>query len=274
MEKITNSDCKKLVCSDVIHIYSNRKVQVPALRGINFTFLPGKIYVIYGPSGSGKTTFLKILGGLISPTSGSINFLGKKIDNMEKNEKEEYRLQNISFILQDPISIPFLTVEENLKFILANNQKEVNLNKISAILEKIGIVEKKKMYPDSLSGGQKERLNIAIALGLDNVIWLCDEPTGSLDIENKRKIMDIFKQIIREDQNKIIIIVSHDLMFKEIADTLIFLRDGSIDAVLEKDDFDYDKNLKMLSDIEHEIVKTYQQKKISQKMKEISEQLR
>lgn len=262
-----------LECEDIVKIYSSGPVSITALRGINFRFESGKIYVIFGPSGSGKTTFLSILGGLRIPSSGIVKLNNNfKIDRYS-NDLFNYRKNNISFIFQEPIYIPFLNVIENIKFL--SNKRESQFNeKVNYILKKVNLIARKDSYPYQLSGGEKQRLSIALALFLNNKIWLCDEPTGTLDSENKIQIMNLLKQIILNDPSKILVIVTHDSLFQTIANELLILEDGLIKLIVKKDDIEKFRQDALIYDaLDKSLENTIKKENILKRLEEIKKEL-
>jgi ABC-type lipoprotein export system ATPase subunit len=238
IENLKEKEKKFLECEDIVKIYSEGAVSVPALRGVSYTFESGKIYVIFGPSGSGKTTLLSILGGLLTPSAGLVNYNDEVKITKESKDLFDYRIQNVSFIFQEPIFVPFLNTIENLKFVNRNYSKEELEEKIGEILIRTGLDHRKNSYPYQLSGGEKQRLSISLALLLNCNLWLCDEPTGTLDTENKKNILKLLKEIVSTDRSKIMINVTHDPIFQEIADKILILKDGIIQTEIDKGEFD------------------------------------
>lgn len=264
---------KFIQCDDIVKIYVSGSNSVTALRGITFKFQSGNTYVIFGPSGAGKSTFLSIIGGLDLPSSGTINFNNQFSINNENTDLFDFRIKNISFIFQEPIFIPFLTVTENLKF-FAKRKGERLKEKINDVLEKTNLLKRKKAYPYQLSGGEKQRLSIAIALSLNNNIWLCDEPTGTLDSESKTQIMNLLKQIISNDPSKILIIVTHDPLFQKIADKILILKDGIFELEMNKEEFDkFSRKTVMYETLDKDLADTIQKQSILKKLEEIKNEL-
>ena len=265
---------KKFIhCNDVVKIYSDGPISVTALRGINYKFESGNIYIIFGPSGSGKTTLLSILGGLQIPSSGIINVNNEfKIDN-KSNDLFNFRINNVSFIFQEPIFIPFLNVIENLKFIFKNKKKNLN-EKVNDVLKRTNLLHRKESYPYQLSGGEKQRLSIAIALFLNNNIWLCDEPTGTLDSENKIQIMNLLKKIIFRDSSKILIIVTHDPLFLKIADKILIIKDGFIELEMTQEEFSkYKQGSIIFNSLHKDLESAIKKKDILKKIEQIKKEL-
>lgn len=264
---------KFILCDDVVKIYVSGSNSVTALRGINFKFQSGNTYVIFGPSGAGKSTLLSIIGGLDIPSSGIINFNNQFSINNENNDLFDFRINNISFIFQEPIFIPFLTVTENIKF-FAKRKGERLKEKINDVLEKTNLLKRKKAYPYQLSGGEKQRLSIAIALSLNNNIWLCDEPTGTLDSENKTQIMNLLKQIISNDPSKILIIVTHDPLFQKIADKILILKDGTFELEMNREEFDkFSRKTVLYETLDKDLADKIQKQSILKKLEEIKNEL-
>jgi ABC-type lipoprotein export system ATPase subunit len=271
---------KRIECSDIVKVYTEGTVSVPALRGANHSFENGKIYVIFGPSGSGKTTFLSILGGMLTPTSGEVNFYDMFTIDSNTEDLFDFRINNISFIFQQPIFIPFLNVADNILFVSqktsntpSKNKKDA-LNSIDTILSRMGLDHRKDSFPYQLSGGERQRLSMAIALHLDNPVWLCDEPTGTLDSENRKIVMDLLKEIISEDPSKYMIIVTHDPNFQAIADEILLLKDGVFDVKLSKEEFEkFNKGILEFESSEKDIEKGIKKKRMLKKIEEIKKEL-
>jgi len=273
-KKIKKNKTFFLECEDIVKIYSSGPVSITALRGINFRFESGKIYVIFGPSGSGKTTLLSIIGGLLLPSSGIINLNNKyKIDS-NTNELFKYRKNNISFIFQEAIFIPFLNATENIKFLTNKKKKKSEKNQVSYVLEKTNLLSRKLAYPYQLSGGEKQRLSISMGLFLNKKIWLCDEPTGTLDSENKSNIMNLLKQIVIEDPSKIMIIVTHDPLFYAIANEILVLEDGLIKSAIKEEEIEKFKQKSLIYQATDEKLKeTIKKENILKRLEEIKKEL-
>jgi len=273
IEEFHNKNNKFIECHDIVKIYLSRSNSVTALRGISYKFENGKTYVIFGPSGAGKTTLLSCLGGLEIPSSGSINFNNRfKIDN-ESYDLFNFRITNVSFIFQNPLFIPFLNVVENIKF-FGKKKGDFKKEKIEDVLKQTNLLHRKKFYPYQLSGGERQRLSISIALFLNNNIWLCDEPTGTLDTENKIQIMNLLKKIITKDTSKVLIIVTHDPLFHQIADKIIILRDGLFELEMNGEEFEkYKQQTVMYGSLDKDLAEIIQKQNILKKLEEIKNDL-
>lgn len=272
MESQSNKK-KYIKCNDIVKIYKNGTNSVTAIRGISYIFESGTIYVIFGPSGAGKTTLMSILGGLELPSSGTVNFNNSFTIFNESKNSFDFRIKNVSFIFQEPIFLPFLTVYENIKF-FAKSKDQVPKERVNEVLETTNLIHRKSAYPYQLSGGEKQRLTIAIALYLNNDVWLCDEPTGTLDTKNKRDIMNLLKKIISNDPTKILIIVTHDPLFQNIADKILILKDGIFDLEMDKKDLDQlSKQTAMYAALDENLASSVQKQIIIKKLDEIKKEL-
>lgn len=217
----------EIQCRNVEKYYLTGSNVVKALRGISCKFKSGKMSVIIGPSGSGKTTLLNLIGSLDVPTKGEIIVNGEKISRMSKRERNAYRRENIGFVFQRFNLIPYLTVLENIilpAYLAKKGTKRELVDKSVEILEKLGITNKAGKMPNELSGGEQQRVAIARALLMSPKILLADEPTGELDHESGRTIIEILKKIA--DEGKIVIVATHDREISRIADEIVELRDG------------------------------------------------
>jgi putative ABC transport system ATP-binding protein len=216
---------------NVDKIYNNDKkdmAKVIALQNINLKIESGEMIAVVGKSGSGKSTLLHILGCLDMPTSGDYFIQGYSIKN--KKDKELARLRNkfFGFILQDFGLIEHLTVEDNITIPLAfSANKKIRRKSLCAdILERTGMLKLRKQYVFKLSGGERQRVAIARALINDPDIILADEPTGSLDSENGKNIMEIFTELNKE--GKTIVMVTHDQEVAGYCHKKIIISDGRI----------------------------------------------
>jgi putative ABC transport system ATP-binding protein len=212
----------------ITRFYGKNENRVNALRSINLSINAGELVAIVGRSGSGKTTLLNILGCLDSPDSGE--YLIDKIDTSKLKPRELANIRNkkFGFIVQNFALLDDYTVYENIKIPLdySNTKIKNKKQKIKEILKTLGIEDKLNKYPTELSGGQCQRVSIARALINNPEIILADEPTGALDREMGQQVIDIFKEINKE--NKTIIIVTHDTNIAAQCDRIITIEDGSI----------------------------------------------
>ena len=212
--------------SNLTKIYkSKKKNNCVALDNISFNLPDKGLVFIIGKSGSGKSTLLNLLGGLDSKTSGSINVYGNEITNYNDNKLISYRSSMVGFIFQDFHLLDDLTVEENVGISL-KLQRNYDKQKIKEVLKQVDLEGYENRYPNELSGGQKQRVAIARALVKNPNIILADEPTGNLDSNTTRQIIELIKEISKD---KLVIIVSHNLYDAyEYADRIIELSNGKI----------------------------------------------
>lgn len=216
---------------NVSRVYTSGDHELKALDDVNLSLDEGKFVVILGPSGAGKSTLLNLLGGLDSPTSGTITVCGNDISTLTQNELADYRAETVGFVFQFYNLIPTLTVHENVTLV-----KEIVKNPLSAtkMLEEVGLADHAKNFPSELSGGEQQRVSIARALAKNPKILLCDEPTGALDYVTGKKILKLLQDLSRE-KNKLVIVVTHNAALKDMADKVIKIKSGKIESVETND---------------------------------------
>lgn len=214
---------------DLVKIYHLGKVEVHALRGVTFSVRRGEIVIIMGPSGSGKTTLLNIIGTLDKPTSGTVLLEGEDITKMKEKELIKLRRHKIGFVFQTFNLIPVLTAYENveLPMVIAGFPKEERKERVEHLLKLVGLWDRRNHRPVEMSGGEQQRVAIARALANNPSLILADEPTGELDVENTRIVMDIFRKSVKEE-GATAIIVTHDPEVAKYGDRILHLRDGKI----------------------------------------------
>ena len=221
-----------LIFDSVTKIFGEGSSKYVALENINFEAESGQLILVVGPSGSGKTTFLTIAGGLQSPTNGDVKINDSTINSLSKKQQTKLRLEKIGFILQSYNLVPFLTVEEQFKFVDKLKKQNLTEQKLHELLSDLGLLELLKKYPNQLSGGQKQRVAIARALYTDPDYILADEPTAALDTDRSMKVIELLRALAHK-RNKIIIVVTHDLRLKDMADKVYQIIDGKM-TILEK----------------------------------------
>ncbi len=200
-----------------------------ALDTINAIFESGKVYAVTGPSGSGKTTLLSILAGLDTPTEGEIYINNEKLSALDL---DQYRREQVSMIFQAFHLFPTLTVVENVSFPMELNGVERSEARVRSgvFLNSVGITdEKHRRFPSNLSGGEQQRVAIARTMASGARILLADEPTGNLDKENGRNIVDILK-VLAHENGYCVIIVTHDPEVAQEADQIWKMEDGKMTA--------------------------------------------
>lgn len=203
--------------------YSEGKVLHTILSGVNLEINKGEIVILYGKSGSGKSTLLNLLSGIDLPDEGSILFENINITALNEKERTLFRRKRIGFIFQFFNLIPTLTVSENLKLPLELNS--IPFKKADEMLSEVGLRERVNAYPDVLSGGEQQRVAIARALIHNPDFILADEPTGNLDFDTSKQIIDLIDRIVKK-QGKTMIMATHSKDVIGLADRVLTLKDG------------------------------------------------
>ncbi len=202
---------KLLSIEDLIHVYKGN-VENIALRGVNLQINENDFLVIVGKSGSGKTTLLNCISGMVRPTAGHIYYHDNDITQLADDNLIEYRRDNLGIVYQNLNLIAWLNVGENIEvpLIISGKDKDRRKERITELLEYFDISRYRKQYPSFLSGGEQQRVAVAVALANNPSIILADEPTGNLDFENAQKIYELFEQLNKE-QDVMIMLATHDL---------------------------------------------------------------
>ncbi len=214
---------------NVSKTYKIGEKEFKALDNIDLSINKGEFVVILGPSGAGKSTLLNLIGGMDTPTSGSIKIDGEDISKYNENQLSEYRAENIGFIFQFYNILPTLTVLENVKLV-----KDIVKNGIDSkeAIKAVGLEKHMDKFPNQLSGGEQQRVSIARAIAKDPKLLLCDEPTGALDSKTGVDVLKLLrKQCDGNNGANTVIIVTHNSLFAEIADTVIRVKNGKIESV-------------------------------------------
>lgn len=208
--------------------YSTGGHTFKALDGVDLDIEAGKLVVILGPSGAGKSTLLNLIGGMDTPSEGTIKAEGTDISGYSENELADYRAANVGFIFQFYNILPTLTVLENVSLV-ADLTKDA-LDAASA-LKAVGLEEHLNKFPNQLSGGEQQRVSIARAIAKNPSMLLCDEPTGALDSATGVTILKLLKE--QTERGKTVIIVTHNSLFADVADVVVRLKNGKIRSVSE-----------------------------------------
>lgn len=215
--------------NNLIKVYNKAQVPVHAVNDICLNIEEGEFIAIVGPSGSGKTTILNMIGGLDTPTSGSIEIDGIKMENLSKSEKINFRLHNIGFIFQAYNLIPVLTAQENIEFIMELQKvpKKNRSDRSMELLKAVGMPEKAKIKPLQLSGGQQQRVAVARALASKPKFILADEPTANLDSKSTETLLDIM-ETLNHNEKVTFIFSTHDARVVKKARRVITVEDGKV----------------------------------------------
>jgi len=212
---------------------------VHALAGVDFLVEKGEFVAIMGPSGSGKSTLLHLLGGLDKPSDGEVTLAGHRLSILNDNQATLVRRRNIGFVFQFFNLLPTLTAEENIALPLIIDGQDLRKYqaRIAALLELVGLTDRRHHKPDQLSGGEQQRVAIARALVTEPAIVLADEPTGNLDSKTGTAIMELLRRSC-DELGQTIIAVTHDPRAAAYADRVVFLRDGQIIQEIQGDGVD------------------------------------
>jgi putative ABC transport system ATP-binding protein len=202
---------------------------VNALAGVDFTVERGDFVAIMGPSGSGKSTLLHLLGGLDRPSEGEITLAGLRLSVLNDDQATLARRHNVGFVFQFYNLLPTLTAEENITLpLIIDGQNPARFReRLDALVDLVGLADRRHHKPDQLSGGEQQRVAIARALVTQPAIVLADEPTGNLDSKTGIAIMELLRRS-RDELEQTIIIVTHDPRAAAYADRVVFLRDGQV----------------------------------------------
>lgn len=208
--------------------YYEGKMFHKILSEVNLDINKGEIIILYGKSGSGKSTLLNLLGGIDLPDKGSIYFEGMNLTALSEKERTLFRRKKIGFIFQFFNLIPTLTVSENLKLPLELNS--IPFERVEKILEEVGLADRINAYPDVMSGGEQQRVAIARALIHNPDFILADEPTGNLDFDTSKQIIDLIDRIVKQ-QGKTMIMATHSKEVMGLADRVLTLKDGKFEEM-------------------------------------------
>ncbi len=218
-----------IVTKDVIKVYRAGKSEVIALRGLDMETVDGDLVAVRGPSGCGKTTLLNMLGGIDRPTAGRIEIDGSNLVDLNDSDLVRYRRDRVGFIFQFFNLVPTLTAEENVELPMRLARKALSHRKQRSkeLLELVGLSKRATHRPDELSGGEQQRVAIAVALSNDPPLLLADEPTGELDTKTGQEVLDLF-QHLNQEFGKTVVVVTHDQRVASIAHRILEIRDGKI----------------------------------------------
>jgi putative ABC transport system ATP-binding protein len=210
-------------------VYERGKEKIEVLHHVDLDIEKGDFLALMGPSGSGKTTLLNLIGGLDSPTEGSLSVAGRRIDNLSESALAKWRASNVGFVFQFYNLLPMLSARKNVELPLLLTRLGAAQRKRNAAiaLELVGLSDRSAHKPSELSGGQQQRVSIARAIVSDPTLLVCDEPTGDLDRQSAEEILTLLQQLNR-DHGKTIIMVTHDPKAAEYASHVLHLDKGTL----------------------------------------------
>ena len=216
-----------IVCENLVKIYKTSDIEVVALQGLDLRVESGELIAIIGNSGSGKSTLLNIIGGLDKPTAGSIHVDGKNLLKFEERDLVRYRRNSVGFMWQNNARnlIPYLSALENVEVPMAVTGMKNRRSRAMELLGRVGLSHRLKSRSTELSGGEQQRVAMAIALANNPKLLLADEPTGNVDTAAANTIFSIFREINR-DLGVTIAVVTHDRRVSQAVDRFVAIRDG------------------------------------------------
>ncbi len=214
-------------CENLVKIYKTSDVEAVALQGLDLDVKKGELMAIVGNSGSGKSTLLNMLGGLDRPSAGSLTVNGKDLLKFTDKDYMEYKRDTVGFVWQNNARnlVPYLTAVQNVELPMLLKGKKGRRARALELLKKVGLEKRINSRLDQMSGGEQQRVAIAIAMANEPKLLLADEPTGSVDTKTSAMILDIFKELNRSE-GVTVVIVTHDLKLAEHIDRVVAIRDG------------------------------------------------
>jgi putative ABC transport system ATP-binding protein len=213
-----------LSARDLWKVYGAGDLQVFALREVNLDIERGELMIIVGPSGSGKSTLLNMIGGMDRPSRGQLLFEGQDLAQANDRQLTLYRRQQVGFVFQFFNLIPTLTALENVQVAVQIARRPMDALESLAI---VGLQDRANFFPSQLSGGQQQRVAIARALASNPPLLLCDEPTGNLDTETGRQVLQLLVRVNRE-LGKTVVIISHSSSVAQVGHRVASIRDGTV----------------------------------------------
>jgi putative ABC transport system ATP-binding protein len=209
--------------------YGEGPTRVAALDGVDLEIAAGELVVLLGPSGSGKTTLLNLVGALEPPTHGAITVAGHDLGGLDEDGRTAFRRDAVGFVFQFFNLVPTLTARENVELVLELTGRDRAPARATDALEAVGLADRLDHFPAALSGGEQQRVAIARAVAKDPAVLLCDEPTGALDLDTGRRVLEVLRRINR-DAGRTVLMVTHNSAIAAMADRVVRLRSGRIVA--------------------------------------------
>ncbi len=220
-------------CENLVKIYKTKDIEVLALQGLEINIARGELMAIIGNSGSGKSTFLNMIGGLDRPSAGKLFVDGKDLFKLNEAELVQYKRDTVGFVWQNNARnlLPFLSAWQNVQMPMMFGNSKHQKERACELLELVGMSHKKNSRLNQLSGGEQQRIAIAIALANNPKILLADEPTGSVDAKTGSYILDVFRELNRT-LGLTIVIVTHDRLLSKKVNRVVAIRDGKTSSEL------------------------------------------
>lgn len=228
---MSSSDRAMITCESIFKIYKSKEVEVLALQGLDLTVEKGELVAIIGNSGSGKTTLLNMIGGLDKPSAGSVIVAGINLEKMNNKELQQYFLKTVGFVWQNNARnlIPYLTAVENVEMPMILAKEKEKRSRALELLKCVGLEHRISSKLQELSGGEQQRVAIALALANRPRVLLADEPTGSVDSLQTKKIMEVLQKVNKQE-GVTVVIVTHDQELSKMVDRVINIRDGRVSS--------------------------------------------
>ena len=221
-----------LRATGIAHAYGKGAARVGVLKDFNLALAPGSFEALMGPSGSGKSTFLHLAAGLIAPSAGRIEVGGTDVTALSDSAAAKFRRRHVGVVFQSFNLLDALTVAENVALPVKLDRARPNLERLAALVRKLGLDGKENRRPPELSGGERQRVAIARALFAEPDVILADEPTGNLDVAASRTLCALLKELNASEKSAILL-VTHDPVVAAVATKVHFLKDGRIAASCE-----------------------------------------
>ena len=214
-------------CENLVKIYKTSEIEVVALQGLDLLVKRGELMAIVGNSGSGKSTLLNMLGGLDRPSAGQLFVDGKNLLKFTDKDYVDYKRSTVGFVWQNNARnlVPYLTAVQNVELPMLLQGRKKRRERALELLDKVGLLKRKNSRLDQMSGGEQQRVAIAIALANNPKLLLADEPTGSVDTKTSNVILDIFKELNRTE-GLTIVIVTHDVKLARHIDRVVAIREA------------------------------------------------
>lgn len=229
-EEAENGEMPMILADNLVKIYKTSELEVLALQGLDLTVEKGELLAVIGNSGSGKSTFLNMLGGLDTPSAGRLFVDGKNLFTLTEKQLVEYKRDTVGFVWQNNARnlLPYLSALENVMTPMQFTTEKKKRERALELLELVGMSHKKASRLNQLSGGEQQRIAIAIAIANSPKLLLADEPTGSVDRKTADYILSVFRELNRQGQT--IVIVTHDVALSKQVQRVVAIRDGKFSS--------------------------------------------